>query len=116
MWQGSDTLEVSLHQGSTWHMANIMHTTCYLNTQETTHVLLYVGGGREVTHVEVSLDQGSTWRLTKITHGASDHVTDNNKHFCWYLWEVEFKYEELAAASEIRCRACDSAMNTQPER
>eukprot|EP00878_Enallax_costatus_P007550 GHUV01007906.1.p1 GENE.GHUV01007906.1~~GHUV01007906.1.p1 ORF type:complete len:671 (+),score=147.74 GHUV01007906.1:203-2215(+) len=76
----------------------------------------YTGGGREVTHVEISLDEAKSWKLANLTHGAGGHVTEQGKHWCWYLWQVELRYDELSSAPEIRCRACDSASNTQPER
>ncbi|WIA11609.1 hypothetical protein OEZ85_011714 [Tetradesmus obliquus] len=85
----------------------------------------YTGGGRRVTHVEVSLDGGASWRLAPVSHGGgpsqedradNSHLNAYGKHWSWYVWEVDVPFDELAGAPEVRCRACDSAMNSQPER
>lgn len=74
----------------------------------------FSGGGRSVTHVEVSLDGGESWRLARLVHHAPPNLY--GKHWSWYLWEADLSSHDVMTATEIRCRAHDSAMNTQPER
>lgn len=61
-------------------------------------------------------------------HNSCRQCTAGNVHHhccgcCWhlccvcrYVWELGVPFDELAGAPEVRCRACDSAMNSQPER
>ncbi len=62
--------------------------------------------------VEVSLDGAASWRQARIAKREDRHATD--KHWCWVLWELEVPVADLAAAGEVRCRAWDDCMNTQP--
>ncbi|GBF95145.1 hypothetical protein Rsub_07729 [Raphidocelis subcapitata] len=72
------------------------------------------GGGHGISMVEVSLDGGASWRLARLTHSAPP--TESGRVWSWYLWQLDVAADKLLGAEEIRCRALDTALNTQPER
>ncbi|KAG9244470.1 putative nitrate reductase [Calycina marina] len=90
----------------------------------------YGGGGRRVTRVEVTLDKGTTWALADIRYHEDDYRNDATEDeqlyggkidmewretsFCWCMWEIQLKIEDLALADDVMVRAMDESMNVQP--
>jgi nitrate reductase (NAD(P)H) len=65
-----------------------------------------------VTRVELSLDGGAAWRSAAVE--PVEPPTKHGMHWAWVWWRLAIPTADLAAAREVRLRAADSSMNTQP--
>lgn len=80
----------------------------------------YSGGGRKVTRVEVSFDGGYMWMACKLDYPEERYsdAPNDGKYWCWMFWELKvdkFQFLNVATTTgEIRVRAWDQTMNTQP--
>ncbi|KAJ8605093.1 hypothetical protein CTAYLR_000375 [Chrysophaeum taylorii] len=74
----------------------------------------YSGGGRKIIRVEVTLDNGRSWFLVKDVTHPPNTPTPAGKYWGWCMWKIPVPRAQLVAAQNVRVRAWDSGMNTQP--
>jgi nitrate reductase (NAD(P)H) len=105
---------------------------CLVNVPDTYRArgYAYGGGGRRVTRVEVTLDKGKSWALADIRYHEDDYRDHADEDemlyggkidmgwretcFCWCLWEIDLKVDDLKLSGDIMVRAMDESMNVQP--
>jgi sulfite oxidase len=74
----------------------------------------YSGRGNAISRVDISMNGGKTWKKAKITIKET-RSDDSSQHWIWAFWEYILPEGLEYLKTEMRIKAWDICMNTQPD-